>query len=136
MANGPYLQAIDAAVAGARERGWLAPPPHRYGIFETWFARSFEPPVRVRIRTPRRLVPLSVPEKGELLARFDAAQDELIRSLRGADGVDLGRTTMQSPYLRLVRLSVGRAFLVIVAHNRRHIWHARRILSNPAFPPG
>ncbi len=134
IATKPYLDTIADAVAAARARGLVAGPPYRYGWLGNWFARTMEPPPRFRMKTIRRLIPQQPRSREEVVADFTATQDAVIRSLRAANGIDLGRVTMRSPYLSMLKLSVGSAFLVILGHNRRHIWHVRRILENPALP--
>jgi hypothetical protein len=134
LATRPYLDSIDRAVADARSAGLLAPPPYRYGRIGEWFARTMEPPVRTRIRTMRRLVPVQPTSGAAVITGFSTIQQELVRSLDAADGVDLGRATMRSPYMRVLKLSLGSAYRVILAHNRRHLWHARRVLGDPGFP--
>lgn len=134
LAARPYLDAIERSLAEAKAAGWLAPPPYRYGRIGEWFARTMEPPVRTRIRTTKRLVPAQPTARDAVLADFVAVQDQLVRSMESADGVDLGRATMRSPYMRLLKLSIGSAYRVLLAHNRRHLWHVRRVLAEPSMP--
>ncbi|MBI4410545.1 MAG: DinB family protein, partial [Gemmatimonadetes bacterium] len=72
--------------------------------------------------------------KHELLADFRAAQGEVVASLRAAEGVDLGRAKLRSPFFKPLKLTAGQAFQVILAHTRRHIWHMRRVLEDAHFP--
>lgn len=83
----PYLEAIAAAVARARAKGWLRPGPYRHGRLGDWFVRSMDAPPRLRVKTLRRLVPpAGGGPKHELLADFRAAQGEVVASLRAAEG--------------------------------------------------
>ncbi|MBI4521781.1 MAG: DinB family protein, partial [Gemmatimonadetes bacterium] len=123
----PYLATIDAAVEQARARGWSGSGPYaRGGRIAEWFVRSMEPPVQTRMKTLKRLVPQAREPRERLVADFSAAQDELIACANRAAGVDLGRATLRSPYLWLLKLTVDQAFRVMLAHNRRHIWHIRQ----------
>jgi hypothetical protein len=123
----PYLQALDDAAAHARRNGLLSQGPYRHGWIGTWFERTMEPPVRLRMPTLKRLVPEPAPHRDNALADSLQAQDEIIASLRAADGVDLGRARFQSPFARLLKLSIGAGYGVVLAHNRRHLWSMRRI---------
>ena len=134
LSNRPYLDELKAAIERARERGLWAEPPYRHGWMGNWFVRSMEPPPRFRARTLRRLVPQRRQPKDTVLADFVDVQREAIASARTANGIDLGRASIRSPFIRLLRLSLGQAYGVIAAHNRRHIWIARRILQSPALP--
>jgi hypothetical protein len=134
LTNKQYVDAIDRAVRDARAKGWTAPGPYRYGWFGNWFVRQMEPPPRMRMRTFRTLEPTPNRPGTEILREFVATQNGLIAALKTASGVDLGRAKFRSPFIRLLRLSVGQGFSAVLAHNRRHLWHARRILSAAGFP--
>ncbi len=129
-----YLSAIDRAVGEARASGLVAPGPYRHGWLGNRFVRNMEPPPRMRLRTFRTLVPGTDRSAEDILREFLATQDALIASLKTANGVDLGRAKFRSPFLRILRLSVGQGFGVILAHNRRHLWHARQLQSAVGFP--
>ena len=51
-----------------------------------------------------------------------------------AKGVDLGRARVRSPFFRLLRTSADESFRILLAHNRRHLWQARRALEAPEPP--
>jgi hypothetical protein len=48
--------------------------------------------------------------------------------------VEAGRVRFRSPFLALLRLSLGTGFAALSAHNRRHIWLAREVMAWPGFP--
>ncbi len=131
----PYLPGIRRETHQAREAGWTSPGPYRYTRFGVWFARAMEPPPRLRVPTLRSLVPPHGLPKQSVLAEFEVVQRDLIEAMESADGVDLGRATIRSPFARLVKLRLGEAFMTILAHNRRHLWLAREVMSHPEFPP-
>lgn len=124
----PYLTAIDGAVALARAKEVLGEGPYRHGWLGNRFVRSMEPPVKLKVKAPKLVLPASGEPLQLVLDEFQAAQDDVLASMRGAIGVDLGRARIRSPYLKLLKLSVGQAYGAIVVHNRRHIWHMRRVL--------
>jgi hypothetical protein len=49
-------------------------------------------------------------------------------------GVDLGKARFSSPFLRVVRLSLGTGLSLLLAHNRRHVWLAREVMDWDGFP--
>ena len=69
----------------------------------------------------------------EVRAEFLRWQDELGRRLMEADGLDLRRAKHKSP-IPLVKWSLGAFFQLMLAHERRHVWQARIVRQNPAFP--
>lgn len=134
LTNKQYVDAIDRAVRDARARGWNSAGPYRYGWLGNWFVRSMEPPPRMRVRTFRTLEPTRNRSGMDILREFVATQNGLIAALKTASGVDLGRAKFRSPFLRVLRLSVGQGFGAVLAHNRRHLWHARQVESAAGFP--
>jgi hypothetical protein len=40
----------------------------------------------------------------------------------------------RSPVSKRIRFSLGAAFAAISAHQRRHLWQARQLRNDPAFP--
>ncbi|HEU4698498.1 MAG TPA: DinB family protein [Gemmatimonadales bacterium] len=130
-----YLPAIDDAIAVARAGGLVAPGPYRHGLVGTLLVRALEPPVRVRLRVPLpAIAPASEAPLDEARAIYEATHDELRQRLAAADGLDLGRARLRSPLSRYVTLSLGQAFAVLTAHERRHLWQAERVRAEAGFP--
>jgi hypothetical protein len=119
--NGRYLPVMEAAIREARASGVTGDGPFRHPWFASWFARQQEPPPKMRIRTARAMVP--DPEReGDALAEFRSLQIRLAGAIDAARGLDLGRVRFASPFLSILRLSLGTGFEILMAHNRRHIW--------------
>lgn len=131
-----YLPTIDDALAAARAQGLLGAGPYRHGVLGALMVRAMEPPPRLRLRIPTRAIEPSreIPLE-EARAVYLASHDELRARFAAAEGVDLGRTRIVSPFARRVRLSLGHAFALLVAHERRHLWQAARVRAAPGFPP-
>lgn len=85
------------------------------------------------LRCPRELAPgRAAPESA--LARFAAGQARLLVLLEGADGLDLDAVRVRTPAHRLVRVRLGEAFELAVAHGERHLAQARRVRADVRFP--
>jgi hypothetical protein len=128
-----YLGALRPALAAARERGVLRRGPIRPGPLEGLFVRSMEPPVQLRGRSPRAILPASE-LAADVLAQFLAAHAEVRATLAAAADLDLNRARFQNPFLRFVKMRTGAGFLVLAAHARRHLWQAARVRQAPGFP--
>lgn len=137
LVNGPYVEAIRKAVSNAREDGGpRSDGPFRHPWIATRFVRLLEPPPRWRVRTTRRMVPGSDADPAAVLETFDRHQRALSDEIERSKGLDLGRIRFESPFFRLLRLSLGVAFDTVLAHNRRHIWLIRELLDRDDFPRG
>jgi hypothetical protein len=132
-----FVPVIDAAVADARSRGILGDGPFAYGLIERAFVWAMEPPPKLRVRAPRRFQPAAPPRSIDAVAdEFMGWQEEIAALIRRADGLDLRRARHRSPATPLITYSLGTSFASLLAHERRHIWQARRVRQEPAFPGG
>lgn len=107
-ANTEYLRPMGEALRRARERGRLRRGPVPPGFLGAWFIRQLEPPPRRGMRAPRAIVPSSALPAAEALRLF--------------------------PLVRGLRFRTAAGFRIVAAHDRRHLWQARRVLESPGFP--
>jgi DinB family protein len=129
-----YLPPIDASIKQAREQQFVGSGPFKYGWFGNWFARSLDAPPKFKMKNPKVITPPRDLAGGKAVADFDRVHEELLRRVYEVNGIDLRRAKMTSPFLRLLRLSLGQAFAVLTAHARRHVWQAWQVRNHPAFP--
>jgi hypothetical protein len=132
------LPAIDRAIGVARQRGWgRQAGPIRYGWFTRWMTGSMEPP-------PKRLMktflifqpPVEALGCDHVLRALGASRDRLLDRVRQADSVDVKRAIVVSPVSRLFRMPLGGYFSFLAAHDRRHVYQARQVISTPGFGNG
>ncbi len=124
-----FLPVLRKALDNARAHhvtGNREPKMDLLGHILRWF---LEPPVHSRVKTTAALVPKSVRAKSESLAEFTALQGKLIELLRSAQDVPLGKVKIVSPFDRRVRYNAYSAFLIVAAHQRRHLWQAEQAIA-------
>ena len=89
-----------------------------------------------RFRAPGRVRPSEAPRTREaILADYHHAHTVVRQVIDAAAAVDINRATLPNPFLRIVRMKVCTALLVLAAHDRRHLWQAEQIRTAPDFPP-
>jgi hypothetical protein len=133
IVNGGYVVPLRRCVSEARERGLLSDGPYRHPWIGSWFARSMEPPPTRRRRTLKAMVPDPEPDVDDVLSEFQRLQGEVARIMSDARGVDLGRARFASPFLPILRLSLGTGLSALLAHNRRHLWLIREVMGSTGF---
>jgi hypothetical protein len=129
-----YLPAIDEGIADAIRHGAYAEGPFQYNLIGRIFPRLIEPPARFRMRTAIDKEPGPERPKRETLAGFRAYQVQYVDRLRQANGIDLSRSCVRSPLASWIRIPLGSAFASMAAHERRHLWQARKITEMAGFP--
>ena len=90
------------------------------------YAWALEPPVHLKVKAPRPFVPPPGTPAGDALPVFVAEQERLLALVEQSAGLDLAALKVPSPISRHLRYNVYSAFCVLAAHERRHLWQARR----------
>jgi hypothetical protein len=129
-----YLPAIDEGIADAIRHGAYAEGPFHYNLIGRLFSRLMEPPARLRLRAADDKQPGPQRPKRETLAGFRAYQVQYVDRLRQSNGIDLSRSCVRSPLASWIRIPLGSAFATMAAHERRHLWQARKITQLIGFP--
>ena len=129
-----YLPSLDAGIADAIRRGMYAGGPFAYNWIGRFFVYMLEPPSKLKTRTPAAFRPASGRSRHEIMAAFRAYQVQFIDRLRQANGLDLARARVLSPAGRWIRIPLGSAFAMMAAHERRHLWQARKVTFEAGFP--
>lgn len=127
--NRVYLAAMGPPGARALAEGRVRRGPVRPGLIGGWFARLMEPPVSTRFKqkAPEKIRPRSSPPLADAFDAFLTSQNDVRTFLRTYAGIDLSGVTFPNPFIRGVRFSLATGLHVITAHERRHLWQARRV---------
>lgn len=128
------LRLTDEATRGVQP---LSPPPERYPV-RWWlrlFLRTMEPPVRLKTRTRRAFVPPETLEPAQVASDFAARHDELRAQLDGLAGLPLAALRVRSPFASWLRYSLYEWWLLLLAHERRHLWQAEQALAEVGGEP-
>ena len=129
-----YLTQLDEGIANAIRQGMYGNGPFVYWWFARMFVRMLEPPPRLRVKTPAVFQPPAARPRREIMAAFRAYQVQYIDRLRQANGLDLARARVRSPAASWIYMPLGTGFAVMTAHERRHLWQARKVMEAPGFP--
>lgn len=130
MSSRLMIPRMREAVRAARERGHTR-PVQRLDVMGWLLLRSLEPPSRSRFKTTEDFTPPSVEPRDRVLVEWDALQEELAALVAEAEGVNLSRARVTSPFNSRVRYNAYSALRVTLAHQRRHLWQAERAIEGP-----
>jgi hypothetical protein len=108
------------------DAGKTTTAPARGDWVGSFYAWVLEPPARMKAKTPRPFSPGPGTRGEDALPAFLAEQEQLVALLDKAVGLDLAARKVPSPFSRYVQYNVYSAFRILLAHERRHLWQARR----------
>ena len=129
-----YLPMLDEGVSDAIRRGLYSPGPYSYNWVGRLMVYLVEPTTRLRGKAPKAFHPASGRPRHDVMAAFRAYQVQYVDRLRQANGLDLARARVSSPVAAWLRMSLGSGFAMMIAHERRHLDQARRVLAAQGFP--
>jgi hypothetical protein len=128
LTNRAYLVSLEAAIRELREKAQAARSPFHLN----WNARLLkywlEPPSRLRLPTSAPFQPAPVRETEAVIHEFLALEKELEEKLDFARGLALDGVRIRSPFAEKMKYNCYSAFVLIAAHNRRHLWQADQVL--------
>ena len=131
-ANAPYAEAMRKRIDEGGPRG---EGPFRYGWFARLFIKSIAPEGKLKMKTASAMTPrASQYDPAAVLGEFEAINAELLEQIERAEGLDVSRMRMPSPFLKLMRLPLGAFLEALAGHELRHLKQARRVTADPGFP--
>lgn len=129
------LPLFEAAIDQLHAQNLRGDGPFRYSLWERWFIRILSPNPPFKIPVPPQFVPAESSETPtDVVPRFLALQDALLRSLESANGYDLTRVKITSPVNRLFKLRLGAWYQAAVGHEQYHWLQAQAVRSHSDFP--
>jgi len=96
--------------------------------------RSLTPSATRKFKAPPAARPVFTALPDDIVRRFADQQREIAAWLETVDQSRADRTILTSPFVRVVTYSLMDACRLIVAHDRRHMEQARRVMALPEFP--
>ena len=75
------------------------------------------------------MIPAGFRRREEVLAAFCTSHQEIRSLIEECGDLDLNRVRFKRPFFWAARFTVGSGFLLMAAHERRHLWQAKQVLS-------
>lgn len=124
--NELYLDEIEAALTRNLNSGPIAEVTP--GVFTRWFIRAYLEPSQ---RTKRATAPSKIRPPVEVdvttLDRFLRGNERARALMRRAADYDVNRVRFRNPFVPVIHFTVGSGFLILAAHERRHLLQAERV---------
>ena len=134
LMNSVTVGAMRAAVEENRDQ--LEPrqkPIEAASWLTRWYVEHSEPPPKMKLPAPGKIVPLSQ-VSADVVARFETAQRGILDFVSEFGSADLGDVHYKNAIVPGVRLSIDTGLALMAVHNRRHLWQAEQVKNKPGFP--
>lgn len=126
LMNRIYIDQLTAIIDEATSRQQRSSASFRYTLLARLILRFVEPPPAIKVPIPTKSVAPSVTQDAESVRKdFEAQQRDLRQMIERAQRIDL-RTMARNPFVPLVKMQLGSILGVILAHERRHLYQAKK----------
>ena len=134
--NALMLDAARSALDDTRPRTIWQRVPVVPGLLGRMMIRSLSPGAIRKLPAPTTARPHPSDVASDVVQRFAEQQTNAAAWVHGLDERTAARVIMVSPFARIVTYSVLDACRLVLAHDRRHLEQARRVMDSPGFPRG
>ncbi len=124
IANGEYKPSL-------KERLPLLPR-----FFGSMILKAVQPQAKRKFKADPRFEPASSAISGDIIAKFKAHQEEVIDYMKRTKRLNLKKVIITSPVASFATYSLLDAYRILVAHERRHMAQASRVMETDGFPKG
>jgi hypothetical protein len=125
-----YTAQIENGLKIAKDKNLFSDGPFKIGWLGRKFIGNVEPPVKRKLKAPKKWTPSSDLSLEEVTSAYIKYQDKYIELLKNSSGLDIGKVKLPSPATDLLRFSVFVMFNINAAHQRRHLWQAENVKKN------
>ena len=125
-----FIPLLRQACEQGRRDGLLDDGPYKMDVVGRLLKYALEPPSKWTSTTTTQFEPDIVEPIERVIPRFIELQSELMSLIESTAGLDLNRIKIASPISTRVRYNLYSCFLIIAAHQRRHLWQADLVRSS------
>jgi hypothetical protein len=129
-----YTGQLRIAFERERQNAPLAPSSFRVGFIASKMASFLDPPYRLRTKAVAKILPDPKLVPANVVQEYIQQREALLEFAKEAARVDMSSIRISSPILRLLKFSITESLVVILAHDRRHLWQSENVRSHPNFP--
>ena len=127
LSSEAFLPIISNVSAEAQRSGLTGQGPFKMDLEGRALRWMLKPPPRVKFRAASKCEPLDLGPLDCILPRFLALQKELQDLIREADGLDLNKIVVISPFSKHISYNLFSCFEIILMHQLRHLWQAEHV---------
>lgn len=128
ITNRAYVLRIEEALRELEAKNVACNVPMGMNLNAKLLRWWLEPPSRLKLPTAPAFQPSAVTRAEEVLQAFQELNARIDGQLGRGRGLGLDKAMIGSPFAERMKYNVYSAFVLIAAHNRRHLWQAANAL--------
>lgn len=125
---------IDEALANPKRTRFYERLPVLPGLFGKVMIKVVSPGFKPKLKSLPAGNPSTSAIDAQIVHHFLAHQREITERINELERLQAARLVMTSPFVSWITYSLLDACRLIVAHERRHLAQAQRVLETPGFP--
>lgn len=129
ISSDAYFPVWQQVISNAGPRKTEFHAPYKVDFWGRLLSWILEPPARIRSKTPLHLEPDERCDATEALNGFMDRQERIIATLHRCRGRAIDQVRMASPADPRIRYSIWSSFVIVAAHQRRHLWQAEQAIA-------
>ena len=129
ISSDAYFPVWQQVIANAGPRKVELSAPYKVDFWGRLLSWILEPPARIRSKTPMHLEPADTTDIAHVLDGFLDRQQRVIATLHRCRGRAIDQVRMASPADPRIRYSIWSSFVIVAAHQRRHLWQAQQAIA-------
>lgn len=126
----PQFQAI---AGGNRKQTFWENYSPLTGFFSNFLLKSLKNDAR-KFKAPSKAIVPPSDISADIIERFVKQQDEICEWIKKFENVDLQKTVVTSPFMKLMTYSLDKTFEIAAEHEKRHFRQAERVMQTDGFP--
>lgn len=134
VTNTGYFPLIKKIAGGQHKPSFKERLPLLPRAFGSIVLNAVQPQAQRKFKAVPKFQPSSSAIQGDILARFTTHQEDVVKHMRMTEKLDLRNIIITSPVMSLLTYSLWDTYKIMVAHERRHMAQAKRVMDTPGFP--
>ncbi|HRH43309.1 MAG TPA: DinB family protein [Pyrinomonadaceae bacterium] len=103
------------------------------GFFGNFLLKSLKNDAK-KFKAPSKAIVPPSDISPDIVEQFVKHQEDIVKKLKSLENVDLQKTVVTSPFLKLMTYRLDIALEIGVEHEKRHIRQAERVMKTDGFP--
>lgn len=134
VTNTGYFPLIKKIAGGQHKPSFKERLPLLPRAFGSIVLNAVQPEAQRKFKAIPKFQPSTSAIPGDIIARFEAHQQDVVKHMKMTEGLDLKKIIITSPVMSFMTYSLLDTYKILVAHEQRHMAQAKRVIDTPGFP--